>query len=67
MQPEVKIYTGRFGDERWLCDMRDEDYLPQKNDLIFYQGVTYRVLYVMHDLDDNMYNVFVRMAVEEDY
>lgn len=67
MLPDIKIYTGRFGDERWLCDMFPDSYLPRQHDLIFYEGITYRVLYVMHDIDDNMINVFVRMAVEEDY
>ena len=67
MLPEIKVYRGKFGDEAYLCDMESGDYLPRKNELIFYQGVTYKVLYTMHDLDDNIINVFVRMAVEEDY
>lgn len=66
MLPEIKVYCGRFGDETWLCDM-DMGYIPRKNDLIFYEGVTYKVLYTMHDIDDNMIDIFVRMAVEEDY
>lgn len=65
--PEVKIYVGRFGEEKYLCDMSETDYLPSKGDFIFYNCETYKVLYVMHDMDDDDFNVFVRRAVEEDY
>ena len=67
MIPEVKIYVGRFSEEKYLCDMSETDYLPSKNDLIFYNCEVYKVLYVMHDMDDGVFNVFVRLAVEEDY
>ena len=67
MIPEVKIYVGRFGEEKYLCDMSETDYLPSKGDFIFYEDETYKVLYVMHDMDNGVFSVFVRSAVEEDY
>ena len=67
MVPEVKIYVGRFGGEKYLCDMSETDYLPSKGDFIFYNCEVYKVLYVMYDMDDDVFNVFVRLAVEEDY
>lgn len=67
MIPEVKLYVGHFGKEKYLCDMSETDYLPSKGDFIFYQCEVYKVLYVMHDMDDEVFNVFVRLAVEEDY
>lgn len=67
MVTEVKIYVGRFGKEKYLCDMSETDYLPFKGDFIFYNCEVYKVLYVMHDMDDDVFNVFVRLAVEEDY
>lgn len=65
--PNVNVYVGRFGEETRLCSLKFGDYLPCKDDFIFYGVTVYKVLYVMHDLDDNEISVFVRMAVEEDY
>ena len=67
MVTKVKIYVGRFGEEKYLCDMSETDYLPFKGDFIFYNCEVYKVLYVMHDMDDDVFDVFVRLAVEEDY
>ena len=67
MVTEAKIYVGRFGGEKYLCDMSETDYLPSKGDFIFYNCEVYKVLYVMYDMDDDVFNVFVRLAVEEDY
>ena len=67
MVTEAKIYVGRFGEEKYLCDMSETDYLPFKGDFIFYNCEVYKVLYVMHDMDDDVFDVFVRLAVEEDY
>ena len=67
MIPEVKIYVGRFGEEKYLCDMSETDYLPSKDDLIFYNCEVYKVLYVMHDVQDGECIVFVRLTVEEDF
>ena len=64
---EKKVYLGRFGEEKYLFDMLDEWPVPNKNDFIFYCDVIYKVLYVMHDVQNNVVDVFVRMAIEEDY
>lgn len=64
---EKKVYLGRFGEEKHLFDMIDEWPIPNKDDFIFYCDTTYKVLYVMHDVQNNVIDVFVRMAIEEDY
>lgn len=63
----VRVYLGRFGEEKLLCNMPDFWTTPAKGDFVFYNGNSYKVLYVMHDIDDDVIDVFVRMAVEEDY
>lgn len=68
----VKVYEGRFGEERLLFnpDLVDTfilDITPRKGDFIFYNETTYKVLYCMNDVDNDEYNIFVRQAVEEDY
>ncbi len=64
---DVNVYVGRFGKETRLCSLQCDDYIPCKGEFIFYNVTAYKVLYVMHDLDDNEISIFVRQAVEEDY
>ena len=65
---DIGIYLGQFGNETRLCNLPYEsDIIPQKGDFIFYNSETYKVIYCMLDVDDGEYNVFVRMAVEEDF
>lgn len=65
---EVNVYEGRFGNEQLLFS--DDGVLTvivHKGDFIFYKDEAYRVMYVMADVDNEEYAIFVRKAVEEDY
>ena len=64
---ETKVYLGKFDKEKYLCDIPDKHRVPNKGDFIFYNTTAYKVLYVMHDIDDDVIDIFVRMAIEEDY
>lgn len=64
----IGVYLGQFGSETRLCDLPPEaDIIPQKNDFIFYDSESYKVMYCMVDVDNGEYSVFVRRAVEEDF
>ena len=68
MSYPIRVYLGRFGEEQFLCDI-DDDYpwALTKGEFLFHEDNVYKVLYVMHDIQDGEYLVFVRLAVEEDY
>lgn len=68
MSYSIRVYLGRFGEEQFLCDI-DDDYpwALTKGEFLFHEDNVYKVLYVMHDIQDGEYLVFVRLAVEEDY
>lgn len=60
------VYLGRLGFEKKLCSY-NYDITPSKGDIIFYNDDFYKVMYCLFDVDNNEYNVFVRLATEEDY
>lgn len=65
---EIKVYKGRFGYENFLFNYDvDMEVIPSKGDFIFYEEEIYKVLYCMIDVDNNIYNVFVRATSEEDF
>lgn len=67
----IKIYEGRFGYEQFLFDMNNYNLTPNKGDFIYYGEEGYEeiyiVLYIMLDINNDEYNVFVRKAIEEDF
>ena len=65
----IKVYEGRFGYESFLYEASGQvgDVCPCKNDFIFYENETYKVMYIMFDYDNNEYLVFVRKTTEEDF
>lgn len=64
----INVYLGRFGEEQLLFKMPLEvDILPQKDDFIFYDEETYKVLYCMLDVQNGEYIIFVRRMIEEDF
>lgn len=63
----IQVYVGRFGEEKWLYRQIEPDYYPTKGDFIFYNETTYKVLYVMIDMDNYEYDVFIRETIEEDF
>lgn len=68
----VRVYEGRFTEEKLLFDPEDVDNFvlditPRKGDFIFYNTEVYKVLYCMNDADNDEYGIFVRKAVEEDF
>lgn len=64
----VKVYEGRFGYEQFLFEIKtDTEWLPAKNDFIFFNDTVYKVMYVMNDYEHNEICIFVRKAIEEDY
>ena len=66
--PSIKIYEGRFGYEQYLFELdSDAEWLPIKDEFIFYNENVYKVLYIISDYDNNEIDIFVRMATEEDY
>ena len=65
---DVRIYLGRFGDERLLFEVKSENpRIPQKDEFIYFEDEMYKVLYIMTDVDHNELSIFVRHAIEEDY
>lgn len=64
---EIKVYKGRFGEEQFLFEDSKSEWVPCKNDLIFYKREVYKVMYVMFDYDHNETSIFVREAIEEDF
>lgn len=62
----TNVYVGRLGLEKRLCTMNWE-IAPNKGDIIFYGDEFYKVMYCLLDVDNDKYNVFVRLATEEDY
>lgn len=64
----AKIYEGRFGYEHFLFELgQDVEWVPAKDDFVFYDGVVYKIMYVLNDYDHNEIAIFVRKAIEEDY
>lgn len=63
----TRVYKGRFGEESHLFDWNNNEVVLSKGDFIFFEEQAYKVLYVMHDVDHNDLNVFVRLAIEEDF
>lgn len=67
MNIPVNIYLGQFMKEKKLFSMKETDYIPNKNDFIYHNETCYKVLYLMHDTDNDELSVFVREAVDEDF
>lgn len=66
----IRVYQGRFSEEHFLFEIPSHmNYTPSKGDFLFYHGTSYKVLYIMLNVDDDdeEYIVFVREAVEEDF
>lgn len=64
----IRIYQGRFSEEHFLFEIPSHmNYTPSKGDFLFHHGTSYKILYIMLDVDDDEYIVFVREAVEEDF
>lgn len=64
----IRVYQGQFMEEHFLFEIPPEmNYAPSKGDFLFQHGTSYKVLYIMLDVDDDEYIVFVREAVEEDF
>lgn len=65
---DIRVYLGRFGDERLLFKVKNENpRIPQKDEFIYFEEEMYKVLYIMTDIDHNELVIFVRHAIEEDY
>lgn len=65
---DVRFFLGRFGDERLLFEVKNENpRIPQKDEFIYFEDEMYKVLYIMTDIDHNELAIFVRHAIEEDY
>lgn len=62
----VTVYLGKLGNEKRLCTY-DGDISPSKGDIIFYDEELYKIMYCLLDIDNDEYNIFVRLATEEDY
>lgn len=68
MSYPIRVYLGRFGEEQFLCDISDDyPYGLSKGEFLFHEDNVYKVLYVMHDVQDGECIVFVRLTVEEDF
>ena len=65
MSLSIKVYRGKLGLEKKLCDI-DTGIAPSKGDIIFYNDEFYKVMYCLFDIERDEYNVFVRLATEED-
>ena len=64
----VKFYVGKLGEEQLLFSASKEELVNyHKNDFVFYNDEVYKILYTMHDFDYKEYDVFMRVAVEEDF
>ena len=64
----VRIYLGRFGDERLLFKVENENpRIPLKDEFIYFEDEMYKVLYIITDVDNSELAIFVRHAIEEDY
>ena len=64
----IRVYLGRFGEEQYLCDINDDyPWALCKGEFLLYEDALYKVLYIMHDIQNGEYLAFVRLAVEEDY
>lgn len=64
----TNFYVGKFGEERLLFSTSKEEFTNyHKNDFVFYGSETYKILYTMHDFDYKECDVFMRVAVEEDF
>lgn len=65
---DVRFYLGCFGNEKLLVITSiSTNLLPHKDDFIYFDGEAYKVLYHMLDIDHNEYNIFIRLATEEDF
>lgn len=64
----VKFYVGKLGEERLLFSTSKEELIGfNKNDFVLYNNEVYKILYTMHDFYYEEYNVFMRVATEEDF
>lgn len=64
----TNFYVGKFGEERLLFSTSKEEFTNyHKNDFVLYNNEVYKILYTMHDFYYEEYNVFMRVAVEEDF
>ncbi len=64
---KIEYYLGRFGEEQFLfADLKPYSY-PNNGDFIFFKDEIYKVMYSLYDYDNGALNVFVRMAVSEDF
>ena len=63
---KVQYYLGRFTQEKHLFD-KEQDFLPSKGDLVFFENEVYKVRYVLFDCQFNEYCVFLQSACEEEY
>lgn len=64
----VKFYVGKLGEEQLLFSASKEELVScHKNDFVFYNDEVYKILYTMYDFDYKEYNVFMRVAIGEDF
>lgn len=64
---ETRVYLGHFGKEKFLFTSPLSPAYFNKDNFIYYEGESYKILYSVLCYEDNEYSVFIRLATEEDF